>query len=96
MPAPLSRRTFDRGILTAAVALPTDPMFVNADSVLSLPRGYHLVWHDDFSHDGRPDPRNWNYEHGFVRNRELQWYQPQNAFCRDGRLILEARRPLRK
>ncbi|WP_340110754.1 glycoside hydrolase family 16 protein [Maribellus mangrovi] len=51
-----------------------------------------LVWHDEFDIDGKPDPKNWNYEYGFVRNRELQWYQPQNAFCKDGLLIIEGRR----
>lgn len=51
-----------------------------------------LVWADDFNQDGRPDPINWVYEHGFVRNEELQWYQPDNASCKDGLLVIEARR----
>jgi beta-glucanase (GH16 family) len=50
------------------------------------------VWSDEFDHDGRPDARNWTYETGFVRNNELQWYQPENAWCQGGLLILEARR----
>jgi len=54
--------------------------------------GYHLVWADEFNIDGRPDPNNWTYEHGFVRNEEDQWYQPDNAVCRDGLLIIEGRR----
>ena len=53
---------------------------------------WKLVWHDEFDHDGKPDPANWDYEHGFVRNRELQYYQPENAVCRGGMLIIEARR----
>ena len=53
---------------------------------------YHLVWHDEFNHNGPPDPGNWNYEHGFVRNNELQWYQPENAVCTNGLLLIEARR----
>jgi hypothetical protein len=24
---------------------------------------------------------NWSFEQGFVRNRELQWYQESNARC---------------
>lgn len=52
---------------------------------------WQLVWHDEFDTNGPPDPANWNYEHGFVRNHELQWYQPENAFCTNGRLIIEAR-----
>lgn len=54
--------------------------------------GYRLVWNDEFDTDGAPNPENWNYEEGFVRNREWQWYQPQNAYCRDGLLIITARR----
>src|SRR4051794_21954033 len=53
---------------------------------------WRLVWSDEFDADGRPDPRNWRYETGFVRNQELQWYQPENARCEGGRLILEGRR----
>jgi beta-glucanase (GH16 family) len=56
------------------------------------PAGWKLVWADEFDRDGRPDPRNWNYEVGFIRNRELQWYQPDNAWCEGGLLIIEARR----
>jgi hypothetical protein len=41
--------------------------------------GWKLVWADEFEKDGRPDPRNWGYEAGFVRNRELQWYQPDST-----------------
>jgi len=54
--------------------------------------GWKLVWSDEFNRDGPPDPSNWDYERGFVRNRELQWYQPENAYCSNGLLILEARR----
>lgn len=53
--------------------------------------GWHLAWHDEFNKDGPPDPANWSYERGFVRNHELQWYQPENAFCTNGILVLEAR-----
>ena len=54
--------------------------------------GYALVWADEFARDGAPDPKNWDYERGFVRNRELQWYQPENARQAGGLLIIEARR----
>ena len=53
---------------------------------------WKLVWHDEFNTNGVPDPANWNYERGFVRNQELQWYQPKNAFCTNGLLVIEARR----
>lgn len=57
--------------------------------------GYVQVWSDEFEIDGPPNPENWTFEHGFKRNRELQWYQPQNAFCEGGRLIIEGRRERR-
>jgi beta-glucanase (GH16 family) len=53
---------------------------------------YKLVWHDEFNKDGKPDPANWTYEKGFVRNEEAQWYQPENAYCKNGYLIIEAKR----
>jgi len=53
---------------------------------------YKLVWADEFNNDGVPDPCNWDYERGFVRNREYQWYQPDNARCEDGLLVIEGRR----
>ncbi len=56
---------------------------------------WSLVWSDEFSSDGRPDEATWNYEHGFVRNEEDQWYQPQNAWQQDGLLIIEARKERR-
>ena len=53
---------------------------------------WELVWADEFETDGRPDPKNWTHESGFVRNEELQWYQPDNATCRNGLLVITARR----
>jgi beta-glucanase (GH16 family) len=55
-------------------------------------RNYKLVWSDEFNKDGPPDSSSWTYENGFVRNQELQWYQPENARCEKGYLIIEARR----
>lgn len=54
--------------------------------------GYRLIWADEFNKDGRPDPEKWTFESGFVRNNELQWYQPENAWCEKGILIIEARK----
>jgi beta-glucanase (GH16 family) len=54
--------------------------------------GWKLVWSDEFDKDGRPDPARWTYETGFVRNQELQWYRPENAWCEKGMLIIEGRR----
>ncbi|MEM7756370.1 MAG: glycoside hydrolase family 16 protein [Planctomycetota bacterium] len=54
--------------------------------------GYVLVWADEFNEPGRPNADNWDFEHGFKRNREAQWYQPDNAFVENGSLIIEGRR----
>ena len=51
--------------------------------------GWKLVWHDEFDRDGHLNEDWWMYENGFVRNKELQWYQPENAFCEDGLLRSE-------
>ena len=60
--------------------------------VPSRDASWRLVWSDEFNGSGPPDPTVWQFEQGFTRNKELQWYQPANAFCRDGLLVFEARR----
>lgn len=54
--------------------------------------GYKLVWADEFNNNGSVDTASWRFEQGFKRNNELQWYQPQNAVCRKGKLIIAARK----
>lgn len=53
---------------------------------------YKLVWSDEFNLDGKPDSTIWSYENGFVRNNENQWYQKNNAYCKNGLLVIEARK----
>lgn len=53
---------------------------------------WKLVWSDEFEHNGRPDSTIWNFEQGFVRNHEAQWYQRDNAYQQDGLLIIEGRK----
>lgn len=57
--------------------------------------GYQLVWSDEFNKEGIPDSTNWNYEYGFVRNEEWQWYQPENAVCKNGLLVIEGRKEVK-
>lgn len=57
---------------------------------------WKLVWSDEFDKKGRPDPTKWTFEQGFVRNEEQQWYQPENAWCENGLLIIEGRRERKK
>ena len=51
---------------------------------------YQLVWAEEFETDGRLSDADWNYEHGFVRNHEDQWYQADNATIANGCLVIEA------
>lgn len=66
----------------------------NAAETTLPPRdpSYKLVWADEFDQDGPPDPAKWKSEAGFVRNKELQWYQPGNSRCQGGLLVIEARK----
>lgn len=57
--------------------------------------GYTLAWADEFNRDGKLNEADWNYEKGFIRNQELQWYQADNARCEKGCLVIEARRESR-
>ena len=70
------------------------PFFILNVSSLKAQKvaGYKLVWADEFNKNGAPDTSKWTYEKGFVRNQEFQWYQPQNARCENGNLIIEAKR----
>lgn len=52
---------------------------------------YKLVWADEFETD-TIRKSNWQFEKGFVRNNELQWYQEENAGCSGGILTIEARK----
>ena len=66
-------------------------LMAQGESAISTPPGMQLVWHDEFDQPGRPDSTKWDFEHGFVRNQELQWYQPQNATVVNGVLRITAR-----
>ena len=55
---------------------------------------WELVWSDEFDIDGLPDSEKWNYEEGFIRNNESQYYTRRldNARLEDGNLVIEARK----
>jgi len=53
---------------------------------------WKLVWSDEFDTDGAPSTANWGYERGFVRNQELQWYQPDNATVKNGIMTIAAQK----
>jgi beta-glucanase (GH16 family) len=56
---------------------------------------WKLVWSDEFDYKGPPDPAKWDYEEGFVRNNEAQYYtrvRKENARVEDGLLVIEGRK----
>ncbi|MFY9343331.1 MAG: glycoside hydrolase family 16 protein [Planctomycetota bacterium] len=62
---------------------------------LELPRhAERLVFAEEFDVDGAPDPANWGYEVGRIRNGELQHYtaERRNARIANGVLVIEAHR----
>jgi beta-glucanase (GH16 family) len=76
------------GSLLAQQPDPLSPDFRKPNKI----KGMILVWNDEFNNYGKPDPANWIYEKGFVRNQELQWYQTDNANCQNGVLLIEGKR----
>ena len=56
---------------------------------------WELVWSDEFNYQGLPDAKKWDYEEGFVRNKEMQYYTRQrkeNARVEGGMLVIEGRK----
>lgn len=68
-----------------------DP-FLPDELLPPLRQGMQLVFSEEFNNEGKPNPANWGYETGFLRNEELQWYQSDNANCTAGRLLIEGKR----
>jgi len=61
----------------------------------SFDDNWELVWADEFNYEGLADKNKWDYEVGFVRNREKQYYtkaRPENARVENGTLIIESRK----
>lgn len=62
------------------------------------PAGYRLVWSDEFSKDGLPDPAKWEYDVGSNKtgwaNKESQYYSKarlDNSRVENGKLLITAR-----
>jgi beta-glucanase (GH16 family) len=56
---------------------------------------WKLVWNDEFDKPGLPDGAKWDYETGFIRNHEKQFYtraRQDNARVENGMLVIEAKR----
>ncbi|NQU87441.1 MAG: glycoside hydrolase family 16 protein [Mariniphaga sp.] len=55
---------------------------------------WELIWEDNFDTDGLPNESIWDYEEGYVRNNEAQYYtrnRLENARVENGNLVVEAR-----
>lgn len=81
-------------LVTATLAGNTNPATITATATNWT---WVQVWSDEFNYDGLPDSNKWNYENGFVRNGENQYYTTnriQNACVTNGRLHLTARQEL--
>ncbi len=71
---------------TASAAAPPFPQ-------TAPPVSETLVWDDQFDGRGLPDASKWDYEFGFIRNKERQYYtrnRPENARVENGMLVIEA------
>lgn len=56
---------------------------------------WKLAWSEEFNGKGLVDGSVWNYEKGFIRNREAQYYtaeRAENVVMRDGNLVITARK----
>ena len=70
-----------------------EPENVHAQYYQDAKPGWELNWHDEFDQDGRPNPANWSYEHGYVRNNEAQFYttdRAKNARVENGHLLIQS------
>lgn len=69
-------------------------LFSCKNKTAETPKTYQLVWSDEFNYNGKPDSSKWGYEHGFIRNNEVQYYTDklENVRVENGNLILEARK----
>lgn len=61
----------------------------------ALAQGWVLDWEDNFDKPGLPDASKWNYETGYIRNDEKQYYTKariDNARVEDGKLVITAQK----
>ena len=79
--------------ILAAAALSSSPSRP-APTTEPADKQWKLVWSDEFDYQGLPDANKWDYEVGFVRNKESQYYtraRPENARVEGGNLVIEGR-----
>ena len=77
-------------LLLQLVLLPNG--FTNKKPPINDTAKYKLVWSDEFNNNGIPDSLKWEFENGFKRNQEIQWYQKENAICEGGNLVITGKK----
>lgn len=78
-------------LYTFLILLLITPVALSAQPV----DNWQLVWSDEFNESGLPNAQWWDFEEGYLRNNELQYYTKErleNCRQENGNLIIEARR----
>ena len=97
----ISRTAFICASLLVAFGLTTSCQArdIDAKDKIAVPSGYKLVWSDEFSGSGLPDPKKWGYDTRgnkyFWWHNERQYYSSgrlENARVEDGHLTIEVRK----
>lgn len=68
-------------------------LLLSFQAVLAQSVKRKLVWSDEFNYKGLPKSKKWDYEHGYIRNVEKQYYtkaRKENAYVHNGYLEIKA------
>lgn len=84
--------TFNNNDGSPSNAVLFDCMYVVVNPQTAIPTP--PTWSEDFNGTGQANPMIWNYEVGYQRNNELQYYVPgaSNGWMEGGNFIIEGRR----
>jgi len=80
---------------TAVIAATAPAQEKQPEKDSSALAGWKLVWADEFDYTGLPDPAKWDYEVGYIRNNEAQYYtraRKENAWVEGGMLTITSRK----
>src|SRR5271157_4774731 len=81
--------------MAAMIAAAAPPEAKKPDKENASRLGWKLVWADEFDYTGVPDPAKWDYEVGYIRNNESQYYtraRKENAWVEGGVLTITGRK----
>jgi beta-glucanase (GH16 family) len=86
------RPSSPRGRAAVLCMLAAASMVAALASPASAASGDRLIHAEDFSTASAYDPSFWVAETGFFRNKEAQYYRPDNVSVKNGSLVLQGRR----